>query len=146
VSVIEGRGRIGGRVHSARERLGDAHCTVELGAAVLMGDVRGGNPLARLCSKHNIPTHKLNNSCPLHDVASAGALLPPDADVQAEKLFNQLLEMAHEERSAPAADGSCARPRAPHAATAARVAWHAPVPPTCHCPHAHAPTASTDAA
>ena len=102
--MVEGRARIGGRVYSVPARLGDRHVTVELGAAVLMGDVRGGNPLARLCSRHAIPTHTLNNSCPLHDVARGGALLPADADVQAERLFNQLLEMAHEERTAPAAD------------------------------------------
>ena len=99
VHVIEGRARIGGRVHSVPHQLNDKNVTVELGAAVLMGDVRGGNPLARLCSRYDVPVHKLNNSCPLHDVACGGALLPSDADQQAEKLFNDLLERAHEERT-----------------------------------------------
>ena len=99
VQVIEGRARIGGRVHSASHKLNDEDVTVELGAAVLMGDVRGGNPLARLCAKYGVAVHTLNNSCPLHDVANGGALLPADADQQAEKLFNDLLEAAHEERT-----------------------------------------------
>ena len=55
-----------------------------------------GNPLARLCHKHGIAMHKLDGHCPLHDASNGGALLPEDADSQAEKLFNHLLEMAHE--------------------------------------------------
>ena len=139
VHVLEGRNRIGGRVHSLETRAdegasatafpsastggGDGapagsappppapppsagKVTVELGAAVLMGDVRGGNPVTRLCVKHGVALHKLDGHCPLHDVAHGGALLPHDADTQAEALFNQLLEMAHEERSAPSADGT----------------------------------------
>ena len=61
---------------------GSTDVTVELGAAVLMGDVRGGNPLARLCSKYGVPMHKLDGHCPLHDAANGGALLPEDADTQ----------------------------------------------------------------
>ena len=131
VLVLEGRNRIGGRVHSVQYRTtitaptatpavatttsdalpnmgttatagapsgdasqhasahhgapppsGSADVTVELGAAVLMGDVRGGNPLARLCSKYGVAMHQLDGHCPLHDAANGGALLPEDADTQ----------------------------------------------------------------
>ena len=109
VQVLEGRSRIGGRVHSLATPLGDGgrkseKVTVELGAAVLMGDVHGGNPLARLCSRYGVATHKLDGHCPLHDVAEGGKLMDHDADTQAEKLFNELLERAHEERTAPAVE------------------------------------------
>jgi len=151
VHVVEGRNRIGGRVHSLQCRAALASSatasassggpssgtgsegisaavpatgggggatsgavTVELGAAVLMGDVRGGNPLARLCLKHGVAMHKLDGHCPLHDTAAGGALLPEDADSQAEKLFNTLLEMAHEERMAVAASADTdAQPASP---------------------------------
>ena len=103
VQVIEGRSRIGGRVHSVPYKsAGGKSVTVELGAAVLMGDVRGGNPLARLCSRYQQPVHKLNNSCPLHDVACGGALMEADADKKAEELFNKLLDGADEERTGKA--------------------------------------------
>ena len=131
VLVLEGRNRIGGRVHSVQYRTtitaptatpavatatsdalpnmgttatagapsgdasqhasahhgapppsGSAEVTVELGAAVLMGDVRGGNPLARLCFKYGVAMHQLDGHCPLHDAANGGALLPEDADTQ----------------------------------------------------------------
>ena len=109
MQVLEGRSRIGGRVHSLATPLGDGgrkseKVTVELGAAVLMGDVHGGNPLARLCSRYGVATHKLDGHCPLHDVAEGGKLMDHDADTQAEKLFNELLERAHEERTAPAVE------------------------------------------
>jgi len=68
--------------HGALPPSGSTDVTVELGAAVLMGDVRGGNPLARLCSKYGVPMHKLDGHCPLHDAANGGALLPEDADTQ----------------------------------------------------------------
>lgn len=106
VQVIEGRSRIGGRVHSLATPLGDGSSdkvTVELGAAVLMGDVHGGNPLAKLCARYGIETHKLDNRCPLHDVAEGGRLMEPNADKTAEQLFNDLLERAHEERTDPSA-------------------------------------------
>lgn len=56
--------------------------------------VHGGNPLAKLCHRYGIPTHKLDGHCPLHDVAEGGALMSPDADTQAEKLFNQVSSRA----------------------------------------------------
>jgi hypothetical protein len=147
VQVIEGRNRIGGRVHSVQYRTtitaptataavatatsdalpnmastatsegaaaaagapsgdasqhasahpgalppsGSTDVTVELGAAVLMGDVRGGNPLARLCSKYGVPMHKLDGHCPLHDAANGGALLPEDADTQVRPFRSECL-------------------------------------------------------
>ena len=68
--------------HGAPPPSGSAEVTVELGAAVLMGDVRGGNPLARLCFKYGVAMHQLDGHCPLHDAANGGALLPEDADTQ----------------------------------------------------------------
>ena len=73
VQVLEARGRIGGRVHSLVTQAEGQKVTVELGAAVLMGDGRGGNPLAQLAKKHQVPLYILNGHCPLHDVASGGA-------------------------------------------------------------------------
>ncbi len=110
VQVLEARGRIGGRVHSLVTQAEGQKVTVELGAAVLMGDGRGGNPLAQLAKKHQVPLYILNGHCPLHDVASGGALLPPDADVRAERLFNELLELAHEERTTPEPNGAATAP------------------------------------
>lgn len=69
VVILEGRERLGGRVHSVVED----GATIELGAAVLMG-VQGGNPLAKECRKYGLKMRKLDNTCPLHDVD--GSLLP----------------------------------------------------------------------
>ena len=71
VVVLEGRNRLGGRVHSVVTEEG---ATIELGAAVLMG-VQGRNPLAIQCRKYGVKMRKLDNSCPLHD--ADGTLLPP---------------------------------------------------------------------
>jgi len=87
VVVLEGRDRLGGRVHSLRSD----DVTVELGAAVLMG-VQGGNPLAALCRKHGLRMHKLSHECPLHDID--GSLLTADTDSVAETLFNTMLDAA----------------------------------------------------
>jgi hypothetical protein len=77
--------------HGALPPSGSTDVTVELGAAVLMGDVRGGNPLARLCSKYGVPMHKLDGHCPLHDAANGGALLPEDADTQVRPFRSECL-------------------------------------------------------
>ena len=77
--------------HGALPPSGSTEVTVELGAAVLMGDVRGGNPLARLCSKYGVPMHKLDGHCPLHDAANGGALLPEDADTQVRPFRSECL-------------------------------------------------------
>ena len=103
VTLVEARDRLGGRVHSMRVPIAAAAAsgaevaverrdgavvgatphvaTVELGAAVLMG-VQGGNPLGALCTKHGLRMHRLEATCPLHDVD--GSLLDPAIDAHVE--------------------------------------------------------------
>lgn len=94
VKVLEGRGRIGGRIYSHRLKSEDVVSHVDLGAQIVTG-FSGGNPLTVLLQRQlAIPYHSLvyarNNK--IH--GQNGLAIDHAQDVRVEGLFNLLLDAA----------------------------------------------------
>lgn len=87
VTIIEARGRIGGRVHSTAEG-GFSH-PVDLGAMLITGVLQ--NPIALLAQQTDAKLHVLDNGCSLFDVN--GAAVPRDIDAWAEREYNATLDV-----------------------------------------------------
>ncbi|KAI9750461.1 MAG: hypothetical protein M4579_006466 [Chaenotheca gracillima] len=97
VRVLEGRGRIGGRVYShplkkqAHDRLpADLRCTAEMGAHIITG-FDHGNPLnAIIRGQLALHYHSLKDNSILYD--SDGTEVDKEQDQRVEKLFNDVLD------------------------------------------------------
>ncbi|XP_074279361.1 lysine-specific histone demethylase 1 homolog 3 [Silene latifolia] len=94
VTVLEARGRIGGRVHTDRSSLS---VPVDLGASIITGveaDVaseRRPDPSSLICAQLGLDLTILNSDCPLYDVVT-GQKVPADVDESLEAEFNSLLD------------------------------------------------------
>ncbi|KAL9245585.1 hypothetical protein vseg_019218 [Gypsophila vaccaria] len=94
VTVLEGRSRIGGRVHTDRSSLS---VPVDLGASIITGveaDVaseRRPDPSSLICAQLGLELTILNSDCPLYDVVT-GQKVPSDIDESLEAEFNSLLD------------------------------------------------------
>eukprot|EP00210_Caulerpa_lentillifera_P000166 g161.t1 len=88
VIVLEGRDRIGGRVHSKILKMDTEKVVVELGGSVINGVE--GNPLAVLAAQLCLPLHKISREAPLH--FPDGTTVPKALDQESEELYNSLLD------------------------------------------------------
>ncbi|KAI9828677.1 MAG: hypothetical protein M1832_001780 [Thelocarpon impressellum] len=99
VVVLEGRGRIGGRVYShplrkqATENLpAGLRCTADMGAQIITG-FDHGNPLSAVIrGQLGLHFHLLKDNSILHD--SDGSVVDKDRDQLVEKLYNDILDRA----------------------------------------------------
>ncbi|KAI9834753.1 MAG: hypothetical protein M1819_002839 [Sarea resinae] len=98
VVVLEGRGRIGGRVYShplrAKKKnastLDGLQCTAEMGAQIITGFERG-NPLNSIIrGQLALRYHPLRDNAILYD--TDGSPVDKDRDILAERLYNDILE------------------------------------------------------
>lgn len=94
VTILEARGRVGGRVFSDRSFGKDgAKVPVDLGAMLITGGV--AHPANLLCSQLRQPRHTVNPSCPLY--WSDGRTVAPvvkSLDEHVERVFNGISESA----------------------------------------------------
>jgi lysine-specific histone demethylase 1 len=88
VLVLEGRGRPGGRVYTAR--LDGDEAAVELGGSVITGI--HANPLGVLARQLSIPLHKVRDRCPLY--YPDGRIVETRLDRSIDLVFNTLLDHA----------------------------------------------------
>ncbi|CAN0906448.1 Lysine-specific histone demethylase 1 homolog 3 [Linum grandiflorum] len=94
VTIIEGRSRIGGRVHTDRSSFS---VPVDLGASIITGveaDVateRRPDPSSLICAQLGLELTVLNSDCPLYDIVT-GEKVPTDLDEALEAEFNSLLD------------------------------------------------------
>ncbi|KAK1360592.1 Lysine-specific histone demethylase [Heracleum sosnowskyi] len=94
VTVLEARGRIGGRVFTDRTSLS---VPVDLGASIITGveaDVtaeRRPDPSTLVCSQMGLELTILNSDCPLYDTVT-GHKVPADLDGDLESEFNNLID------------------------------------------------------
>nr|XP_017257656.1 PREDICTED: lysine-specific histone demethylase 1 homolog 3-like [Daucus carota subsp. sativus] len=94
VTVLEARGRIGGRVFTDRTSLS---VPVDLGASIITGveaDVaaeRRPDPSSIICSQMGLELTVLKSDCPLYDTVT-GHKVPADLDEDLESEFNNLLD------------------------------------------------------
>ncbi|KAL6868431.1 Sec1-like protein [Trichoderma novae-zelandiae] len=103
VVILEGRGRVGGRVYSrefkTRPATGDAEfkgkrCTAEMGGMIITGFDRG-NPLNVIVrGQLGIPYHALTADTTIYD--SNGKPVDPVRDLLVEKLYNDCLDRVSE--------------------------------------------------
>ncbi len=97
VVILEGRGRIGGRVYShpfkeqARDTLpAHLHCTADLGAQIITG-FDNGNPLSAIIrGQLGLHHHTLTDNSILYDIN--GSAVDKQRDQLVERLFNDILE------------------------------------------------------
>lgn len=104
IVVLEGRDRIGGRVYSrpfkskpssTHLKAGSRH-TAEMGGMIITGFDRG-NPLNIIVrGQLALPYHKLNSKTTIYD--ATGQPVDIEKDLNAEKLFNYILERVAEYR------------------------------------------------
>lgn len=95
VILLEGRDRIGGRIHS--QSIGTKNgmkCLVELGADVTTGT--SGNLLHLLCKQKNIQTKIQNQTCPLY---SDWGYIQPQVEKDIETHFQELTSCISEYRN-----------------------------------------------
>lgn len=114
VIVLEGRGRIGGRVYSHPLRHqeksilpGNSRCTAELGAHIITG-FDHGNPLSMIIrGQLALHYYPLKDNSTLFDID--GHVVDKDRDTMVEKLYNDILDRAsayrHRAAAAPTIDG-----------------------------------------
>ncbi|XP_074380070.1 lysine-specific histone demethylase 1 homolog 3-like [Apium graveolens] len=94
VTILEARGRIGGRVFTDRESLS---VPVDLGASIITGveaDVASGrrpDPSTLICSQLGLELTVLDGECPLYDTVT-GDKVPADLDEDLESEYNSLLD------------------------------------------------------
>ncbi|PKU63816.1 lysine-specific histone demethylase 1 homolog 3 [Dendrobium catenatum] len=94
VTVLEARGRIGGRVCTDRKSLS---VPVDLGASIITGvqaDVateRRPDPSSLICTQLGLELTVLNSDCPLYDIVT-GHKVPTDLDEALEAEYNSLLD------------------------------------------------------
>ncbi|KAK1391655.1 lysine-specific histone demethylase 1-like [Heracleum sosnowskyi] len=94
VTVLEARGRIGGRVFTDRASLS---VPVDLGASIITGveaDVTAGrrpDPSTLICSQLGLELTVLDGECPLYDTVT-GDKVPADLDEDLESEYNSLLD------------------------------------------------------
>ncbi|XP_020572869.1 lysine-specific histone demethylase 1 homolog 3 [Phalaenopsis equestris] len=94
VTVLEARGRIGGRVYTDRTSLS---VPVDLGASIITGvqaDVateRRPDPSSLICTQLGLELTILNSDCPLYDIVT-GHKVPTDLDEALEAEYNSLLD------------------------------------------------------
>ncbi|XP_074344200.1 lysine-specific histone demethylase 1 homolog 3-like isoform X2 [Apium graveolens] len=94
VTVLEARGRIGGRVFTDRTSLS---VPVDLGASIITGveaDVATGrrpDPSTLVCSQMGLELTVLKSDCPLYDTVT-GHKVPADLDEDLESEFNNLID------------------------------------------------------
>ncbi|KZF26008.1 hypothetical protein L228DRAFT_225689 [Xylona heveae TC161] len=106
VVVVEGRGRIGGRVYShplrtqENERISKRlRCTAEMGAQIITG-FDHGNPLSILVrGQLALHYHPMRDNSVLHDVD--GSPVNKERDILVERLFNDILDRASVYRHKP---------------------------------------------
>ena len=89
VVVLEGRKRLGGRIHTLRDP--SKNIEAELGAMVITG-LGGGNPLYVLSRQLNLKLYPIRGKCPLYD--TTGQLVPAAVDRKVETEWNKLLDAA----------------------------------------------------
>lgn len=100
VVVIEGRDRVGGRVHT--KRIGEI--AVDLGAMVLTG--QQGNPLADVCRAAQARMHRCTLKCNIY--GAGGVRFSKSTDESAEENFNIDLVAAKQAAAGDAPDMSLA--------------------------------------
>ncbi|GMH38451.1 hypothetical protein BSKO_06335 [Bryopsis sp. KO-2023] len=88
VVILEGRDRLGGRVHTKRMQKGEAVAVADLGGSVISGI--DGNPLAVLAKQLSIPLHRINDDTPFY--FSDGTLVNKQIDAEAEQTYNAMLD------------------------------------------------------
>jgi len=99
VTVLEARGRVGGRVHSHRG--GGFGGAADLGASLITGtepvlDAAGGrrpDPSATIARQLGVALHNLGPSCRIYD-GETGEPFPEDLDKEATQLWDDLLDAA----------------------------------------------------
>lgn len=114
VIVLEGRGRIGGRVYSHPLKHqessilpGNSRCTAELGAHIITG-FDHGNPLSMVIrGQLALHYYPLKDNSTLFDID--GHVVDKERDTMVEKLYNDILDRAsayrHRAAAAPTIDG-----------------------------------------
>lgn len=114
VIILEGRGRIGGRVYSHPLKHqensvlpGNSRCTAELGAHIITG-FDHGNPLSMVIrGQLALHYYPLKDNSTLFDVD--GHVVDKERDTMVEKLYNDILDRAsayrHRTAAAPTIDG-----------------------------------------
>ncbi|KAL4584229.1 hypothetical protein LXL04_008822 [Taraxacum kok-saghyz] len=94
VTILEARGRIGGRVFTDHSSLS---VPVDLGASIITGveaDVtsqRRPDPSSLICAQLGLELTVLNSDCPLYDTVT-GEKVPTDLDEDLEAEYNGLLD------------------------------------------------------
>eukprot|EP01135_Chromosphaera_perkinsii_P004398 Nk52_evm1s280 gene=Nk52_evmTU1s280 len=88
VVVLEGRDRIGGRIHTHRNP--SRHVEAELGAMVITG-LGNGNPMYVLSRQLNLKLYPIRARCPLYD--TDGKPVAADIDQKVENAWNRLLDL-----------------------------------------------------
>nr|CAD7395385.1 unnamed protein product [Timema poppensis] len=84
VVILEGRNRVGGRVHTFKK----PPFYADLGGMILTGVV--GNPLTFLIQQLGMETNVINQDCPLYD--STGRRISKNKDAVIDREYNRLLD------------------------------------------------------
>jgi len=97
VTIMEGRGRVGGRVFTDHESFDGA--PVDLGAMLITGGI--AHPAHTLCVQLGQPLHEVTTKCPLYfSDGRKDTLAPKEVDQAAEEIFSKASEHAFEKKYA----------------------------------------------
>lgn len=94
VLLLEGRDRIGGRIHSQRAINNGMNCMLEFGSDITTGTA--GNLLHLICKQNNIQTKNQSETCPLY---SFRGYIQPSVEKDIETHFQELTSNIDEYRN-----------------------------------------------